>query len=261
MSRASDDRSATTERRRGLPTKPVTLEVDGREVTVPEGTSVMRAAALAGVTIPKLCATDSLEAVRLMPPVPRRGRRPQRLSGLVHHAGRVRDEGAHAHPRCSTRLRRGVMELYMSDHPLDRVGVRRQRQLRAARDGRRGRARRGALRPRGQKPSRRRARRLQSVFHFRSRAMHRVLAMRARVRGGAGHFRADDRRTRLRLGDVAEPARAVLRFRVRFVRRVRAGLPDRRAGGKVDAGKGRRPSARSPPPAATAASDARSRRR
>ena len=41
--------------------KLITLEVDGREVTVPEGTSVLRAAALADVAIPKLCATDSLE--------------------------------------------------------------------------------------------------------------------------------------------------------------------------------------------------------
>src|SRR6266545_8253381 len=40
----------------------VSLEVDGLPVTVPPGTSVMRAAALAGVDIPKLCATDSLEA-------------------------------------------------------------------------------------------------------------------------------------------------------------------------------------------------------
>ena len=40
----------------------VTLEIDGREVTVPAGTSVMRAAALADVAIPRLCATDSLEA-------------------------------------------------------------------------------------------------------------------------------------------------------------------------------------------------------
>src|SRR5690349_254643 len=40
----------------------VTLTVDGMPVSVPEGTSVLRAAAEAGVTIPKLCATDSLEA-------------------------------------------------------------------------------------------------------------------------------------------------------------------------------------------------------
>ena len=40
----------------------VSVEVDGLRVTVPEGTSVMRAAALAGVDVPKLCATDTLEA-------------------------------------------------------------------------------------------------------------------------------------------------------------------------------------------------------
>lgn len=39
----------------------VTLEIDGRSVTVPEGTSLMRAAMDAGITVPKLCATDSLE--------------------------------------------------------------------------------------------------------------------------------------------------------------------------------------------------------
>lgn len=39
----------------------VTLEIDGRAITVPEGTSVMRAAMDAGITVPKLCATDSLE--------------------------------------------------------------------------------------------------------------------------------------------------------------------------------------------------------
>jgi formate dehydrogenase major subunit len=36
----------------------VTLEIDGAAVTVPAGTSLMRAAALAGTAIPKLCATD-----------------------------------------------------------------------------------------------------------------------------------------------------------------------------------------------------------
>src|SRR5262249_60167426 len=40
----------------------VIVEIDGHPVTVPEGTSVMRAAALAGVQVPKLCATDTLKA-------------------------------------------------------------------------------------------------------------------------------------------------------------------------------------------------------
>ena len=49
----------------GTPTRKgtaqVDLEIDGMAIRVPEGTSVMRAAALAGVNVPKLCATDKLE--------------------------------------------------------------------------------------------------------------------------------------------------------------------------------------------------------
>src|SRR5690554_7354788 len=40
----------------------VSVAIDGFEVAVPEGTSVLRAAALAGINIPKLCASDNLEA-------------------------------------------------------------------------------------------------------------------------------------------------------------------------------------------------------
>ena len=42
-------------------TKLITLTIDGEQITVPEGTSVMRAAAQSNINIPKLCATDSLE--------------------------------------------------------------------------------------------------------------------------------------------------------------------------------------------------------
>jgi formate dehydrogenase major subunit len=40
----------------------VTLTIDGMQVTVPEGTSIMRAAMDVGTEIPKLCATDMLDA-------------------------------------------------------------------------------------------------------------------------------------------------------------------------------------------------------
>jgi formate dehydrogenase major subunit len=40
----------------------VSLEIDGKPVTVPVGTSVMRAAMEAGVKVPKLCATDNMES-------------------------------------------------------------------------------------------------------------------------------------------------------------------------------------------------------
>ncbi|HEX9474851.1 MAG TPA: formate dehydrogenase subunit alpha [Steroidobacteraceae bacterium] len=96
----------------------VTLQIDGCEVTVPAGTSLMRAAALADLKIPKLCATDQLEAFGSC-----------RLC-------LVQIEGVKGYPAaCTTpvaagmkvstqnadlaRLRRGVMELYISDHPLD----------------------------------------------------------------------------------------------------------------------------------------------
>ena len=97
---------------------PVTLVIDGVEVTVPEGTSVMRAAAEAGLRIPKLCATDSLEAFgscRLCV-VEIEGRRGTPAScttpvvpGMVVHTQSSKVK----------QVRRGVMELYISDHPLD----------------------------------------------------------------------------------------------------------------------------------------------
>ena len=54
------------ERDLGTPLPPtdefVELTIDGLSISVPEGTSIMRAAALSGTDIPKLCATEDLEA-------------------------------------------------------------------------------------------------------------------------------------------------------------------------------------------------------
>jgi len=96
----------------------VTIEVDGMPVTVPAGTSVMRAAALAGIDVPKLCATDSLEAFgscRLCL-VEIEGVRGTPASCTTPAA-----EGMRVSTQTSRleKLRRGVMELYISDHPLD----------------------------------------------------------------------------------------------------------------------------------------------
>jgi formate dehydrogenase major subunit len=98
--------------------KLVTLEVDGIAVSVPEGTSVMRAAAEAGISVPKLCATDSLEpfgSCRLCL-VEIEGRRGYPASCTTPVA-----EGMVVHTQTAqlAKLRRGVMELYISDHPLD----------------------------------------------------------------------------------------------------------------------------------------------
>ena len=96
----------------------ITLTIDGATVSVPEGTSVMRAAAIAGINIPKLCATDSLEAFgscRLCS-VEIAGRRgyPASCTTPVDEGMQVTTETAKLND-----LRRNVMELYISDHPLD----------------------------------------------------------------------------------------------------------------------------------------------
>ncbi len=110
-----DDRDMGTRAATGAP---VTLSIDGFEVTVPEGTSVMRAAALAGIAVPKLCATDSLEAFgscRLCV-VEIEGRRgtPASCTTPVGPGMVVRTQS-----EMVKSVRKGVMELYISDHPLD----------------------------------------------------------------------------------------------------------------------------------------------
>jgi formate dehydrogenase major subunit len=98
--------------------KTVTLTIDGFTVTVPEGTSIMRAAMTVGTEVPRLCATDSVAAFGSC-----------RLC-LVEIAGRAGTPASCTTPVAegmavttqSTRLkdlRRNVMELYISDHPLD----------------------------------------------------------------------------------------------------------------------------------------------
>lgn len=96
----------------------VTLEVDGQSVRVPKGTSIMRAAKEAGISIPKLCATDMVKqfgSCRLcLVEVDGRKGTP---SSCTTHA----EEGMVVKTQTDrlARLRRGVMELYISDHPLD----------------------------------------------------------------------------------------------------------------------------------------------
>ena len=96
----------------------VTLEIDGNEVTVPAGTSLMRAAVDAGINVPKLCATDSIEpfgSCRLCL-VEIEGRKgfPASCTTPCEPGMKVRTQT----PKLQE-LRKGVMELYISDHPLD----------------------------------------------------------------------------------------------------------------------------------------------
>src|ERR1700754_1898208 len=98
--------------------KTVTLTIDGQAVTVPEGTSIMRAAMEMGTQIPKLCATDMLDAFgscrMCLVEIEGRAGTPASCTtpvaeGLVVHTQNDRLK----------QLRKGVMELYISDHPLD----------------------------------------------------------------------------------------------------------------------------------------------
>ncbi len=98
--------------------KSVTLTIDGQAVTLPEGTSIMRAASLLGGSIPKLCATDNVESFgscRLcLVEVEGRNGYPASCTTPVADGMVVRTQTERL-----KKLRRGVMELYISDHPLD----------------------------------------------------------------------------------------------------------------------------------------------
>ncbi len=98
--------------------KEVTLTIDGQQITVPEGTSIMRAAMEMGTQIPKLCATDMVDAfgscrlclveIEGRPGTPASCTTPV-MPGMVVKTQTDRLK----------KIRNGVMELYISDHPLD----------------------------------------------------------------------------------------------------------------------------------------------
>ena len=96
----------------------VTLTIDGSPVSVPAGTSIMRAAGESGCSIPKLCATDSLEpfgSCRMcLVEIDGRKGTPASCTTPVEEGMVVRTQTAKL-----GKLRRNVMELYISDHPLE----------------------------------------------------------------------------------------------------------------------------------------------
>ena len=106
----------------GTPARPgdatVSVTIDGIAVDVAPGTSVMRAAATAGIDVPKLCATDSLEpfgSCRLcLVEIDGAKGTPASCTTPVSDGMVVRTQTDKV-----AKLRRGVMELYISDHPLD----------------------------------------------------------------------------------------------------------------------------------------------
>ena len=96
----------------------VEIEIDGLPARVKAGSTILRAARESGVDIPKLCATDSLKpfgSCRLcLVEIEGRKGYPASCTTPVEPGMKIRTQtGALA------RLRRNVMELYISDHPLD----------------------------------------------------------------------------------------------------------------------------------------------
>src|SRR3954471_15048381 len=96
----------------------VAVTIDGVPVQVPEGTSIMRAAMEVGTKIPKLCSTDMLNAFgscrMCLVEVEGRPGTPASCTTPVAPGMSVK-----THSEKVKRLRKGVMEMYISDHPLD----------------------------------------------------------------------------------------------------------------------------------------------
>ena len=96
----------------------VSIEIDGLPATVKAGSTIMRAARESGVDVPKLCATDSVKpfgSCRLcLVEVEGRQGYPASCTTLVEPGMQIRTQ-----TEALARLRRNVMELYISDHPLD----------------------------------------------------------------------------------------------------------------------------------------------
>ncbi len=105
-------------RNAGADAEAIEVVIDGHAVTVPAGTSILRAARSTGIDIPKLCATDSLKAFgscRLcLVEVEGQKGYPASCTTPVKPGMRIRTQSNKL-----AGLRRNVMELYISDHPLD----------------------------------------------------------------------------------------------------------------------------------------------
>ena len=211
----------------------VTLEIDGEQVTVPAGTSVMRAAVDAGHPRCRSCARPTawkpFGSCRLcLVEIEGRKGTPASCTTPVEPGMKVRTQTAAA--RQAAPRRDGALHLRPSARLPD---LRRQRRLRAAGHGGRGRPARSALRlSTARTTSTRRRTNSNPYFTFDPtkcivcsrcvRACEEVqgtFALTIDGRGFASHVSAGQ--------DQAVPG-----FRVRLLRRLRAGLPDRDADGE-----------------------------
>ena len=160
-----------------------------------------------------------------MPPVHRRDRRAAGTAGRLHHPGRTRHARPYPDRAADPAAARGDGALPFRPSPR-LPPVPGQRQLRAAGDGRCVGLASGALWPGRGQPSGGRARPLQSLFPVRSRPLHRLYPLCPGVRAGSGQLRPDRARARLCLAHCHR-RRRFPQLRMRLVRRLRSGVPDR----------------------------------
>ena len=96
----------------------VHVQIDGIDTTIKANSTILRAARESGVDVPKLCSTDSLEPFGScrMCLVEIEGRKgyPASCCTLVEEGMKIRTQTSSL-----AKLRRNIMELYISDHPLD----------------------------------------------------------------------------------------------------------------------------------------------
>ena len=236
------------------------LTIDGREVTVPEGTTILEAAAQLGIEIPVLCHDERYDPVGVCRMcvvdvgAPRATRR--RACARARRAWRSRPT-----PRRVERHRAMLTELLLADQPdperrPEGDDDRRQRAARARAPATASAGRRRCPQARGP-----RHRRLQPRDRRRSPGLHPLRPLHPRLRRDPVQRRHRPHRQGLHDADRVRPRRADGRVHVRLLRRVRGRLPDRRADQQADPRRpdpaARRSCARSTPSARTAASAAR----
>jgi len=96
----------------------VHVQIDGIDTTIKANSTILRAARETGIDVPKLCATDSLEpfgSCRLcLVEIEGRKGYPASCCTLVEEGMKIQTQ-----TNSLAKLRRNIMELYISDHPLD----------------------------------------------------------------------------------------------------------------------------------------------
>ena len=211
--------------------RPSRVTIDGQAaVTVAEGTTIWTAARDAGIDIPVLCHDERMDPVGVCRMcvvdvggrVLRRVLRPAVRGRMEVTTDVRRDRAQPRHPhRAAARRPAGARGRPEADDD------RRQPAARAGRPLRRHRGR-AAARPRP------RHRHVQPGHRGRPRRLHPLRPLRAGLRRPAGQRRHRPQRQGLLHPDLVRPRRPDGRVVLRHLRRVRGGLPDRRADQQAD---------------------------